>query len=261
MQCDKCRNKAVFFQPSSGRHLCGRHLATDIGTRAKRAIRLHHWIKTGDHIAVVLSGDKKSAALLLFLQRLVADRRDIRLSAVPAGDKGADGDGRSAALRVAESLGVPCIRMPRPRRPGPTGKNRVTKIALAFTLDDIARVVMVQFLTANVEKLVHPPVAGKGGIPVICPFIAIPYDELEIYWDCEGIKIELLPCMPVPDPLSRDVEALLWDYHRHHPATWFAIMNLAEDLSGGNVAGIAAAGIGQNKQGSRTQEGVPCDGT
>jgi len=77
MQCDKCRNEAVLFQPYSGRHLCRRHLALNIEARAKHSIRSHHWMKTGDHIAIVLPGDKKSAALLLFLKKLTAGRRDI----------------------------------------------------------------------------------------------------------------------------------------------------------------------------------------
>ncbi|MDD1684309.1 MAG: hypothetical protein LUQ19_00305 [Methanoregula sp.] len=261
MQCDKCRNEAVFFQPSSGRHLCGRHLAADIGARAKRVIRSHRWMETGDHITVVLSGDKQSAALLLFLQRMIADRRDIRLSAVPAGDRDAGGGGSSAPLGVAESLRVPCIKMPWPGEPGSAGGDRPTKIALAFTLDDIAREVLVQFLSGNAEKLVHPPVAGRGGIPVICPFIAIPSEELDIYWDREGTKIDLVPSTPVQDPLSRDVETLLNDYHHRHPATRFALLNLTEELSGGNVAGIAAAAYGQNRVESRRDPGeVPCNG-
>jgi ribosomal protein S27E len=261
MQCDKCRNKAVIFQPSSGRHLCGRHLAADIETRAKRAIRSHRWMKTGDHIAVVVSGDKKSAALLYFLKKLTTGRRDIRVSTVPAGYREAGRGSRYAALRVTESLQIPCIGMPRPGRPGSAGENGVTKLALAFTLDDIAREVLVQFLSGNAEKLVHPPVAGRGGIPVICPFIAILSDELDIYWDREGTRIDLLPGPPVRDPLSRDVEALFRDYQYRHPATRFALMNLAEELSGGNVERIAAAGSGRDGPGSRgTLREVPCDG-
>ena len=84
MRCDKCRNEAVLFQAYSGRHLCGRHLVADIEARAKRSIRSHRWMSPGDHIAVVVSGDRKSAALLFFLKKLTAGRRDIRLSAVPA---------------------------------------------------------------------------------------------------------------------------------------------------------------------------------
>jgi len=261
MQCDKCRNGAVFFQPYSGRHLCGQHLALDIETRAKRAIRSHRWMETGDHIAVVLSGDKKSAALLLFLQRLVADRRDIRLSAIPAGEGDSGGSGPSAVKEVARLLRIPLREMPQTPGSRTAAEDMPTKVALAFTLDDIGREVLVQFLSGNAERLVHPPAAGSGGIPVICPFIAVPSDELDIYWDREGTEIALLPCTPVQDPLSRDVETLLWDYHHHHPATRFALMNLAEELSGGNVGGVASAALGRDGNGFRGNPAeVPRDG-
>jgi tRNA(Ile)-lysidine synthase TilS/MesJ len=36
----------------------------------------------GDHIAVALSGDAGSSALLYFLKKLTASRRDIRISAI-----------------------------------------------------------------------------------------------------------------------------------------------------------------------------------
>lgn len=260
MQCDKCRNTAVFFQSSSGRHLCGRHLSADIEARAKRAIRSHRWLETGDHIAVILTGDKKSAALVVFLKRLIADRHDIRLSAVPPGDTGGCSDARSAALRIAESLRVPCIRVPRTRsRSEP--EDSVTKLALAFTLDDISREVLVRFLSGDAENLVHPPLAGTGRISVICPFIGVPSEELDIYWDHEGTYSGLLPCLPVQDSLSRDVETLMNDYYHQHPATRFALLNLAEKLSGGNVGGIAAAAPCRDRDGHRRDPGkVPCDG-
>jgi tRNA(Ile)-lysidine synthase TilS/MesJ len=241
MQCDKCRNEAVLFQPYSGRHLCRRHLALDIEARAKHSIRSHHWMKTGDHIAIVLPGDKKSAALLLFLKKLTAGRRDIRLSAVLAGDRVAGMDELSAAMGVAESLRIPCIEIPRPGGNGDPEGTGITKLALAFTLDDIAREVLVQFLSGTAERLVHPPSAGTGPVPVICPFIAVPSDEVDSYWDQEGTGISLPACTPGADPLSRDVETLFRSYHHRHPATGHALLNLAEGLSNGNVAGILVA--------------------
>lgn len=246
MQCDKCRNEAALFQPSSGRHLCGRHLISDIETRAKQSIRSHHWMKTCDHIAVVLPGDKKSAALLLFMKKLTSGRRDIRLSAVLTGDSVAGTDGLAAAMRVAESLGVPCMEMPRPGRTGGPEGDEVTKLALAFTLDDIAREVLVQFLSGNAELLINPPPAGSSPAPMICPFIAVPSNEVESYWDHEGTAIVLPPLAPVKDPLSRDVEALFRDYHYRHPATGHALLNLAEELSSCRAAEIAAATIGRD---------------
>jgi hypothetical protein len=239
MLCDKCRNEAVFFQPSSGRHLCRRHLAADIEVRAKRAIRSHHWMKTGDHIAVTRTRDKKSAALLFFLKKIVAGRRDIRLSVVPAGTEETDGCCLSAIDEVAGFSGTPSAGIPEPGGHGTAARDRPTKIALAVTLDDIASDVLVRFLFGNAENLIHPPQAAAGGIEVICPFIAIPSEELDRYRDCEATGHA--SCPPPQDPLSREVETLFCDYHHRHPATRFALLNLAEGLSNGNIAGVAAA--------------------
>jgi tRNA(Ile)-lysidine synthase TilS/MesJ len=241
MKCDTCRNEAVLFQPSSGRHLCGQHLVADIETRAKRSIRSHHWLSRGDHIAVKIYGDRKSAALLCFLKKMTAGRRDIRLSAVPDSNRKEGKDGLSAAIRVAESLRVPCIEISRSGRNEGSDDDSITKLALAITLDDIAREVLVQFLAGNAERLVHPPSAGESMVPVICPFIAVPSGEVDSYWDHEGTGIDLLPCTPAGDLLSRDVEALLRDYNCRHPATGHALLNLAEEISSGRAAEIAAA--------------------
>jgi len=239
MLCDKCRNEAIFFQPSSGRHLCRRHLAADIEVRAKRAIRSHGWMKTGDHIAVTRNGDRKSAALQFFLKKLVAGRRDIRLSIVPAGTEETDGCCPSAVPEFAGFSGTPPPGIPEPGDHGTAACDRLTKIALAVTLDDIASDVLVRFLFGNAENLIHPPQAAAGGIEVICPFIAIPSEELDSYRDCEATG---LASCPLPqDPLSREVETLFRDYHHRHPATRFALLNLAEELSGGDIAGVAAA--------------------
>jgi hypothetical protein len=240
MQCNKCRNEAILFQPSSGRHLCGRHLAADIEVRAKRAIRSHCWMKTGDKIAVIETGDKKSAALLIFLKKLIAGRRDIRLITIPTGKDETDGCCPSAFPGGAGFSGILPAGIPEPGGHGIVVYERPTKIALAVTLDDIASEVLVRFLFGNAENLIHPQQAAACGIPVICPFIAIPSEELDSYQDGEETGTGPA-CPPLQDPLSREVETLFRDYHRRHPATRFALLNLAEELSSGNIAGVAAA--------------------
>src|SRR4030043_1868131 len=82
MQCDKCRKTAVLFQEYSGQHLCSQHFEADVEAKAKHEIRRHQWMSPGDHIAVALSGDSCSSALLYFLKKLTANRRDIRISAI-----------------------------------------------------------------------------------------------------------------------------------------------------------------------------------
>ena len=111
MQCDACRREALIFQPYSGKHLCPMHFLKDFETKAKRTIRSHGWLRPGDHIAVVLPGDAAGAALLAFLVKLTADRRDIRLSAITV-DTGISGNpAPEQARKVAVACGVEWLCM------------------------------------------------------------------------------------------------------------------------------------------------------
>lgn len=236
MRCSICGKDAVICQAYSGRSLCGRHLAADIEARAKRSIRTHRWLRSGDHIAVPLSGDRKSAALLCFLRGLTAARRDIRLSAIPAGEDRAGKESRSAAREVAGSLRIPCIELPEQERNGTAAMAMVPKIALALSLDDIAQGTLREFLFGSAGRLVHPLPDRSCRRSVICPFMAVPSDEIERYWDLQGTGISLPPAAPVREAGMRETAALLEDYTRRHPAADYALLHLAERLSGDNAA-------------------------
>jgi tRNA(Ile)-lysidine synthase TilS/MesJ len=238
MRCDKCRDDAVYFQAYSGRCLCSRHLVLDIENRAKHSIRSHRWMSPGDHIAVHISGDRKSAALLFFLKKLTADRRDIRLSAVPA-CRGSGMEGRpSAAITVAESLRIPWSEMPHPGGTGTAAQEKVTKVALAISLDDIAQGILGEILFGNAGRLVHPRPSGSSLATVICPFITVPSDELNLYWDCQGTGIDLVSSTPHRKGLLKDTAAFLEEYSHRHPATKFALLHLWEQISNGNTAAL-----------------------
>jgi tRNA(Ile)-lysidine synthase TilS/MesJ len=239
MRCYKCRNEAIFFQPYSGRHLCSRHLTLDIEARSKRSIRSHRWIQPGDHIAVLVSDDRKSAALLCFLKKLTADRRDIRLSAVPACERDLRTGCPSAAVKVAETLRVPCIELSLPGASVTAAEGTVTRVAMAVSLDDIAQGVLGQFLFGIADRLVHPPADEGNHHPVIYPFIAVPSAELDLYWAIEGSGIDIPPVTPCRDAVVRETGALLEDFSRRHPATKYALLHLAEQLGPVN----AAAGV------------------
>jgi tRNA(Ile)-lysidine synthase TilS/MesJ len=238
MKCDKCRDDAVFFQSYSGRHLCGRHLTADIEVRAKRSIRANRWMSSGDHIAVMISGDKKSGALLSFMKKLTADRHDIRLSAVPAGEAVTVKSARSAALMVAALLRIPCLGALSPDGSLAAAQESITKIALGSSLDEIAQDVLAQFLFGNACRLVHPWPTGSSPVPVICPFISVPSDELDLYWDYQGTGIDLVPGTPSREGLQKEITAFLEQYSHRHPATKFALLHLGEQLSNGNAAAL-----------------------
>jgi hypothetical protein len=199
-------------------------------------------MQPGDHIAVLVSGDRKSAALLCFLKKMTADRRDIRLSAVPACEKDPWTGGLSAAVKVAESLRIPSIELSLPGASGAAAGGNVTKIAMAVSLDDIAQGVLGEFLFGIAERLEHPPANEWNHLPVICPFIAVPSAELDLYWEIAGTGIDIPPCTPCRDTIVQETGALLENFSRRHPATKYALLHLAEQLGSRNTAAGAVAG-------------------
>jgi len=209
----------------------------DIEARAKRSIRAHRWLSSGDHIVVVISGDKKSCALLSFMKKLIADRHDIRLSAVPAGAVTGKNT-QSAARKVAAMLGISCQGALLPDGSLVAAQDSITKIAFAISLDDIAQGVLGEFLFGNAGRFVHPRPGGRSPLPVICPFISVPSDELDLYWDCQGMGIDLVPGTPAQGDPQNEIPAFLEKYSRRHPATKFALLNLGEQLSNGNAAAL-----------------------
>jgi tRNA(Ile)-lysidine synthase TilS/MesJ len=224
----------------------------DIEARAKHSIRSHRWLSPGDHIAVIISGDTKSGALLSFMKKLTADRRDIQLSAVPAGGEVPEKGNQPAAMKVAALFGIPCIEMPLPDGSGIALQNNVTKIALAISLDDIAQGLLGQFLFGDTGRLVHPWPTGSSPVPVICPFLAVPSDELSIYWDCQGTGIDLVPRSPHRKGLQNDTAAFLEEYSHRHPATKFALLHLGEQLSKGNAAALPFTDMDRTGSGEGT---------
>ena len=271
MQCDACRREAVIYQPYSGKHLCPAHFLRDFEAKAKHTIRSHGWLRPGDHIAVALTGNAAGAALLVFLKDLTANRRDIRLSAITI-DTGISGcPDLMQAQKTAAACGVewfPCSFEERygttmdalVQQDGPQAACRacrvlrddllgeiaeahgVTRCAFATTVDDSAGKFFSNLLSGTVERTLFPPgMTGKTRIPGIRPFMDIPEPEVILYAELrpgETVSCDSLPPGPCAGSVSvaADVWAALDTYAHRHPATKFALANLA-----GTLAGIAAA--------------------
>ena len=261
MQCDACRNEAIIRQQYSGRRMCRRHFVADLEVKAKRSIRAHHWLGSGDHIGVMVSGDKQSGALLYFMKKLTQDRRDIHMSVIPGDGRIARCGSRFSAERIAALLGLPGIlsvsgdsgaipgedterfhgagtSLQDPPPEGTDLATRITKIAVAFTLEDMARGVLVGFLRGNLDTLVHPSTPPQGSLPVICPFGSIPSAELELYWDCLETGLPRLPYTPARHAFTDRVAGLLDEYNTRHPATHHALLHIGEQLTNGKMASM-----------------------
>jgi len=260
MQCDRCKREAVLWQEYSGRHLCRQHFEIDLESKAKRTIRIHHWLSPGDHIAVALSGDSATGALLYFLKKLTAERRDVQVSAICIDEGIGSFRDLSKVTETARSLNTPCacgsfyreygVTMDEiVRQKGTAHACRycrvlrrtlldriartagVTKLALGSSLDDGARDVLSDMLCGDAERLIVSHRTAAGVVPTIQPFMHVPAHELCIYADMHVGECTPPLCPYAGNPLQADIRTVLDEYTAGHPATKHALVNLRGELS------------------------------
>jgi len=265
MQCNKCGRDAVFFQEYSGQHLCERHVEAYVEAKAKHEICKHKWILPEDHVAVALSGNSSSSALLYFLKKLTSNRRDIKISAIFL-DEGITGfHDTKNALRIARMLDTDCITGTFQQSFGITldeiarrntgavsctycrilrnfllnriaVEHRITKLALGHTLDEGAVHVLKNMLRGTPEIFVHSERFASRMVPRIRPFISVPYNEVALYADLHNLKYEQSPCPYKNDAFEKNVQKLLNDFTIQHPATKYALQNLGKHLTGACIS-------------------------
>ena len=263
--CSKCRRQAILFQRYSGLHLCKTHFITDFEAKAKRAIRKHHWVCSGDRIGVAVSGGKDSSALLYFLSKLLKKRKDISLFAITI-DEGIRGyrDCRVAS-QIAERLGIEHVTVSFEEESGITldeivevrgdrlscsfcgvlrrqlvnrvaKRNRATKLALGFNLDDEAQSVLMNVLRGDADRLLRQMGPAEGLVTRIKPFLYIPEREVALYATLHVEGFDIGRCPYSYNALRADVRNLLNDYSWRHPATKYSLVNLGERLAAAGTA-------------------------
>jgi len=257
MKCSKCGREAIIYQRYSGLHLCESHFRADLEAKAKRAIRKHRWIVSGDTVAVALSGGKDSGALLHFLHTILKDRQDVRLAAITIdeGIRGYRDPARAEALACSrgvewitasfrEAFGITLDQVVRKTGVGRSCSycgvmrryliNRVarehgaTRLAFGFTLDDEAQSVLMNVLRGDTERLVRPMHPIEGLVPRIKPFVYVPEREVALYAFLNLEEFDLRGCPYSGSALRNDVRRMLDEYSFRHPATKNALVNLGE---------------------------------
>jgi hypothetical protein len=206
MQCSRCRNEAIVYQPYSGQHLCRDHLIDDLEAKAKRAIRVHHGMRPGDRIGIPLTGDIAGEVLLFLLQKLTGNRRDIQVVIIPARN------GDSGYQEGEETAGI-------------------TKIAIATTLEDAAASGLTDILQGNVGRYFSSGISTSRTLPIIAPFSHIPAEEVAAYARVCGLSGKASSCGKESDTFGTEVAMMLIDYAGRHPAAPHAVVNLCESLA------------------------------
>ncbi|MDD3977106.1 TIGR00269 family protein [Methanomicrobium antiquum] len=262
MKCSKCNKDAIIFQKYSGMHLCPEHFTKDFEGRAKKAIRQHRWISSGDKIAVAMSGGKDSSAVLYFLKKVFGQRPDIEIFAITI-DEGIKGYRDPQAVeKIAGRYDVKCyitsfyehfgltldeiVEKKGDRKScsycgvlrrqilnGFARELGATKIAMGFNLDDEAQSVMMNVLRGDLERLLRRQKPAEGMIPRIRPFIYLPEREVALYANLYVEGFEERGCPYSHNALRADVREMINDYNYRHPSTKYALVNLGEELKEG----------------------------
>jgi uncharacterized protein (TIGR00269 family) len=260
MRCSKCKRNAIIFQRYSGLHLCERHFIDNVEARAKRTIREHRWVRSGDRIAVAISGGKDSSALLSFLTKTFGMRRDVSIFAITVDEGIAGYRDPTVAEGIAERHGVECRTVSFKKAYGMTIDDIVarkgdrlscsycgvlrrrllnaaardlgaTRLALGFTLDDDAQSVLMNVLRGDTDRLLRTSEPVPGLIPRIRPFSEVPEREVALYAHLAVGGFEERGCPYSYNALRGDARRLLNEYSSRHPSTKYALIRLGDELA------------------------------
>ena len=217
-RCSRCRHAAVAHQPYSGRALCAEHLVRDVESRAKRTLRQQAGLRHGDRAGVLAPCGPYGEALLAFVTRQFAARRDLTLIALVPGDTlpPALPEGLEAVVIGDEDPSVAASRL------------GCTMLVLPATLEERAADILGAVLAGRPAAIAGP---ARGVLRVVRPFEHIPRLELRLY------LAALTGAPPAPEPPSSAApfEAFVADeLARHttgHPSAPFALVRLADTLA------------------------------
>ncbi len=101
MNCDRCKNPAVYTRKYSGERLCSECFSKSIVRKTAKTISKYDMIKHGDLVAVAVSGGKDSLVLLKIINEMVLTH-SFRIKAITI-DEGIPGY-RNEALEIVEKF-------------------------------------------------------------------------------------------------------------------------------------------------------------
>lgn len=264
MTCDRCGAPAIEWIRYSGEHLCREHFLDFVESRAKRELRSQVDLKSGDRIAIGMSGGKDSSTTAFLLSLVLRNRRDIELIGVTV-DEGIESyrpRGIEAARRWCAELGIvhhvvayadtvghtmdeavladpeaiPCGYCGPFRR---QALNRAARdlgadyVATGLNLDDTAQSILMNIARADVEKLARlgPHDARQPGlVPRLQPLRTIPEKEVYLYAVLREIRFHDATC-PYAERAQRGrFREILHRLEEDSPGTRHAILSSYDQM-------------------------------
>jgi len=249
-RCVLCGEPAVARLREPARHLCATHFTGFFEERVSRTIADGKMVRSGDRIAVALSGGKDSTALLLVLSHLLPAWDDVHPVAITI-DEGIAGyrdETLRAAQELTKSLGIEhhtvsfaelfdkdldrilhgrkhractiCGILRKKALAVAAERYGATKIATGHNLDDEAQSVLMNALRGDLPRLIRD--AGRVKpcfIPRIKPLCLTPEREIALYLMLSDAWKELPECPYTRYALRAEVRGMLSKLEYRHPGT------------------------------------------
>ncbi len=260
MKCT-CGESAVYHRRYSGQIFCKTCFNTYFEKKVYDTIREKNMVRREDKVGVALSGGKDSTVLLYVLDKL-SDRLDVKLHAVTV-DEGIEGyreKGIMTAAKTCKNIGIalhkvcfkqeihhtldkmvekgdlkPCTYCGVFRR---TLLNKVAKrleldsLAVGHNLDDEAQVVLMNYLTGDLERLhrLNGNAENDDLIKRIKPLSRLPEKEIMLYALLNNLHISTDQCPYAGENFRNDVRDFLNRLEETRPGIKFSVISGWEKL-------------------------------
>lgn len=263
MRCDLCSREAVTLIRYNGTHLCDEHFKTYVEKRVKKEIRKQINVRSGDTLAVAVSGGKDSMVTLHMVDMIFRERGDVSICAISI-DEGIKGY-RPPSLeiakdfckerdipiyirsfsemdvemdRIAELSGdsSPCTYCGVFRRKLMNDEARLIGaryLATGHNLDDMAQSIMMNFVRGDIERLARLGPHTKvqpGLIPRFLPLRLIPEKESLLYAIVSGIPFWDGECPYYREALRNQYRDIVDQLEDRSPGSKFSILSSYDSL-------------------------------
>ena len=249
--CTFCEKPAVFYEPVEKCYFCKNHFIDSIENKVYTTITESKQIRSGDHVAVALSGGKDSTALLIILSRLLPKLSGSHLTAITI-DEGIAGyrtETMQAAERLTKQLGVKhhivtfrsivgrdldellrgrekqactiCGILRKKAIADAAKTVDASVIATGHNLDDEAQSVLMNALRGDLPRLIRNTGTSQSSLflPRVKPLSALTEKEIAVYLFVQGIFSPLPECPYAEYALRAEVRTMLAKLEAQHPGT------------------------------------------
>lgn len=267
-KCSKCGKEAIYFRVNEGRHYCKKCFSENIERRVKNTISRFKLVKSGDRIAVGLSGGKDSSNTLFILKKIFDKNPKIKIFAITMdeGIKGYRDKTLKGCKEFCKRLGVehhivsfdksfhvtidkiakdaeyegmcgPCGIFRRYLLNQKAREFGANKIAVGHNLDDEAQSIIMNVIKGDLLRLARfgaiPKLKDHSKfIPRIKPLIMIPEKESALYALINGIPVYFDECPYARfNPLRMEIRDFLNKLEDKSPGIKYSIVRSAEKIS------------------------------